>query len=860
METNRRDSLPAPPPTPPSPTAATLPLPPPIASPKSPSSTSTTSTSSNAHSISKSDKLSQPKPQLQTNSENKSTTSLPWILHHILECELSSELPLRIMYSFNAGQKLPTLKEVHKWWAYDPKGKLIIEFLTSLPPTDAPPAEPAPIPEPTLQEDRREMRQDRLLDAGNEQLFDINKLIKSPTQDRRQSQGMPRGFISNFCLSKVFTASYNNVDFSQALTAIDYLRDLECTRRSALREAAQRLGIEKGNWRDVLAHDPVAKKWVEDAQVEEQITEGFYASLFMSLRIWVMVNDLQSEPYYKPNALAMLNTLFPPSIQELPNDRISVKALHKYRSTFYRYITSVGSKGTHVLDNLIVKLQQPGAKHSWSVTRFNLEEYIKCANSMIDEALLVDSIDFFRQRSFISHSRDSSRASSALSGRPRTGSSANSSFDGMHSIPATPRSPNFVSDTSSVRARNYEHRKLSAPSDAQEFFDPPPMPTPVQMPVPAEVPSPTSIKRPDSVVSSTRPSATQNGIPASPVSANTSTVPSERPESTNGSLSLIGEVRNSPGTIPDTAPSSPLGTVIPQNPKLPTKDLEFLSRPYHEMQAGAPPTLKKKLSASNFFLRKKTSAAKLVGKTESRDPYSFLASQSMEHFSRFSTTGESIMASVKERPQLRPKASWSDVKSAAATTRGRMESAGWAFTQQGNDTVGKKMRKGINLFAKRKGPEPAPLNIKDSPFLFVAPADDDDNISPQPTSGKTFHKMRLSPVFGPRSPIRLRKAASSSKLRRDPRVFTSSDIKEPFPTEFQSQAGKTEFQLSDFVNPRSVPAPAGKPIGDGTFVFPTTTPTISEIDERLKRSHMRQRAATMTRVDEREQSFHEGGR
>ena len=30
-------------------------------------------------------------------------TSTPWILHHLLECNLVTELPLRIMFSFNAG-------------------------------------------------------------------------------------------------------------------------------------------------------------------------------------------------------------------------------------------------------------------------------------------------------------------------------------------------------------------------------------------------------------------------------------------------------------------------------------------------------------------------------------------------------------------------------------------------------------------------------------------------------------------------------------------------------------------------------------------------------------------------------------
>lgn len=125
------------------------------------------------------------------------------------------------------------------------------------------------------------------MDAGNEALLDLSFLAKSPTQDRRQSQGIPRKFVRKFCLHNVFNLNYNEVDFKQALTAIDYLRDLECTRRTALREAAQRLGIEKDNWREVLQKDPVAKQWVEDVQKDELAIEELYGSVFVDLRIWV---------------------------------------------------------------------------------------------------------------------------------------------------------------------------------------------------------------------------------------------------------------------------------------------------------------------------------------------------------------------------------------------------------------------------------------------------------------------------------------------------------------------------------------------------------------------------------------------
>lgn len=123
--------------------------------------------------------------------------------------------------------------------------------------------------------------------ARNDFRFDISMLARSPTEDRRMSQGIPKEFIKNFCLNKVFVADYNAVDFNQALVGIDYLRDLECTRRTALREAAQRLGIAKDNWKDVLSDNPVAKRWVEEVQKQELAIEKQYAILFVNLRVWV---------------------------------------------------------------------------------------------------------------------------------------------------------------------------------------------------------------------------------------------------------------------------------------------------------------------------------------------------------------------------------------------------------------------------------------------------------------------------------------------------------------------------------------------------------------------------------------------
>jgi len=134
---------------------------------------------------------------------------------------------------------------------------MLIEFLTSLekitPSIDDtqitqlqyPPCGPLEDFDPT------HAPEDRFMDAGNDLLLDIDFTQGFPDDERAKGQGLPPSFIIDFVV-RGFMVEYNEVDFAQALTAIDYLRDLELTRRKDLRDAAKRLCITEYNWRDVL--------------------------------------------------------------------------------------------------------------------------------------------------------------------------------------------------------------------------------------------------------------------------------------------------------------------------------------------------------------------------------------------------------------------------------------------------------------------------------------------------------------------------------------------------------------------------------------------------------------------------------
>ncbi|TGO43202.1 hypothetical protein BHYA_0002g00060 [Botrytis hyacinthi] len=361
------------------------------------------------------------------------------------------------MFSFNAGHRVPTLKEAHKWWQYEPKGAAIIHFLISLEkskpennedPTIKPgnvkdnkisetgdtqedrPSKPDDVKDENIKSTiRNHAAYDPFMDASNQALLDIN--FESELSDgRRASRGLPPDFIRKWCLDRVFTKDEDQADFDQALTGIDYLQDLECRRREALREVALRLKIDKHNWRRVLSADPDAKKWVEDIQAQETIIEGFYATCFVDLRIWTMLHELKARPFYKPNALAMLNTLYPPCIRDLPNDRIDRDKLRKHRAKFYNLIIQVTHEGIGALKEFETLLKNPECKHNWVDTRENLRDYIELASKMIEQSNAIHDIMFFKRSAAVAYSigsacSRSTTASSSTSARTERQSDEN---------------------------------------------------------------------------------------------------------------------------------------------------------------------------------------------------------------------------------------------------------------------------------------------------------------------------------------------------------------------------------------------------------------------------------------------------
>jgi hypothetical protein len=180
------------------------------------------------------------------------------------------------------GQQLPTLKQAHKWWQYEPAGKKIIDFLSKTSSTNVTWSKDF---DQKLSDDSKPSEVERFVDSSHKLVCDLAS-YGDATNLHSRIKGFPVHFVRHVC-EKVFSKEYSDVDFSQALTCIDYLRDLECTRRTALRDAALRLGIDKESWRTILADEPEAYQWVSSVQKQELVIESSYAATFLDLRIWV---------------------------------------------------------------------------------------------------------------------------------------------------------------------------------------------------------------------------------------------------------------------------------------------------------------------------------------------------------------------------------------------------------------------------------------------------------------------------------------------------------------------------------------------------------------------------------------------
>lgn len=189
----------------------------------------------------------------------------PWILEHLLAYPGSYEIPLRTMYTLNAttqAQQQPNPSS----------------------PTSSSPSSVMGNAFPAQQKDE----QHNLTTATAAAQLRAN-LMSHISQIPSQPCSLPPSFVTSF-VRRCFPPDLDQVDFPQALTALDYLKDLENRRRREVVAALDRLGIDRADFgeRSVLGRKyPGVLRWVVDIEDKERKVEALYTQVYLGLRRWV---------------------------------------------------------------------------------------------------------------------------------------------------------------------------------------------------------------------------------------------------------------------------------------------------------------------------------------------------------------------------------------------------------------------------------------------------------------------------------------------------------------------------------------------------------------------------------------------
>ncbi|KAH9841304.1 hypothetical protein Tdes44962_MAKER07753 [Teratosphaeria destructans] len=273
-------------------------------------------------------------------------------------------------------------------------------------------------------------------------------LMAQLSQLPNQANFLPPSFITSF-LRRCFPAELVCVDFPQALTGLDYLKDLETRRRREVAAAMARLEID----RDTLDNDaaalseqyPGVLKWVKSIEEKERKIDALYTQLYVALRRWIMINELSLLPFNKHNCVAMLNTLYPPAISNPPTTKLTPAVLQAQRDGFFKYICKVEKSSPRILQNLMQQGKAPTDDNGWIAVTRTLGLYLQLANSMINESTDIVHVQDVSPRKV--HGSGEARRAKADSGvsftsdRPSTRSSSTAEQVSPIEPPSRPKTP-----------------------------------------------------------------------------------------------------------------------------------------------------------------------------------------------------------------------------------------------------------------------------------------------------------------------------------------------------------------------------------------------------------------------------------
>ncbi|RPA73017.1 hypothetical protein BJ508DRAFT_314176 [Ascobolus immersus RN42] len=192
-----------------------------------------------------------------------------------------------------------------------------------------------------------------------------------------QPLSLPPSFLCSF-IKKCFPEDVNSVSFDQALTALDYLRNLEERRQ-----------------RDYLAASEQDASDPRVLELKSRVSHicVWYNRALVGLRKWALIHELEIQPFRKYNCIAMLNTLYPLDEPDI-NHYLQAPELAKQRQQLWRYVTQC-EKNPSTIDAL--KRSNGG----WKTVHDSVHSYLRLAVDMIGKSEEVLSRPQSRQRGSI---------------------------------------------------------------------------------------------------------------------------------------------------------------------------------------------------------------------------------------------------------------------------------------------------------------------------------------------------------------------------------------------------------------------------------------------------------------------------